>query len=91
MAEQDDLQAFLKPSKRMERTTSHKPRNYWKKWENVAAELKKIIDEHGCLPSSGLLRDLGYSRIIDALQTYHGGFPTVRKRLQEEGRLMSEQ
>jgi hypothetical protein len=60
---------------------SRKPNEYWT-LENTLFEAKKVMKEQGVdrLPSGNKLEELGYSRLIKAITSYHGGFPKFREK-----------
>jgi len=60
-----------------------KPNGYWKNEENVIAEARRIMEEHGwsILPSSTQLRKQGYNSLNFAITKYHGGTPSFRATL----------
>jgi hypothetical protein len=60
----------------------NKPSGYLKKWENVRRDLNIAIQENnGDFPSHKRLSELGYLSLAASICTYHGGYPTVRKRM----------
>ena len=56
-------------------------RGHWQDWENVAAELRPIIDRLGRFPSAGELRKEGKEIIITVIQKYHGGLHAAALKL----------
>jgi len=50
-------------------------------WENLEPILKKLITEHGDLPSSGWFKNNGQSSLAAAIVRHNGGFSAVRKKL----------
>ncbi|HLP79123.1 MAG TPA: hypothetical protein VK158_00660 [Acidobacteriota bacterium] len=59
---------------------------YWKELPNVLQALRefKIKHNYTSLPSSKVISDLGYSGLIDAVSTYHGGIRHMRTLLGDE-------
>ena len=68
-----------------------KPRGYFQKWSNVKRKLQRIIEEEGCLPGQIVLIRLGHCDVSTAIYRYHGGYASVREKLQQEGILPSDQ
>ena len=62
-----------------------KPRGYWRDFNNLQEELKKVIDELGHFPSKTEMKQL-YQSLAVAIERYHGGLPSVRKKLGYEDR-----
>jgi len=59
---------------------------YWKKEENVLAEARQIMKEHGWtgLPSADKLGQKGYFALIHAINRHHGGIQNIRKSLGQQ-------
>ena len=69
---------------RMGFDSSRKPNGYWKKWENVEAELKQAIEDNdGEFPTQIRLYEMGRSSLNYAIRTinHHNGVDMVRKRM----------
>jgi len=68
-----------------------KERGYWKRWENVRGELKRIWNEHpelgGRVPTNRWMKKHGYSSIGAAIYKYHGKMKELRKKLGEETKI----
>jgi len=62
-----------------------KPRGYWKNINNVIKELNRIKKKHDfkILPSAQILSEIGYSRLLNAINRYHK-YPNVKKILGEK-------
>ena len=74
--------------------TKTKPQGYWKDLDNILAEARKIMGEHGFekLPGQQRLSTLGYSSLANAIIKHHGGFRRVRILLgQQEQRVKDGQ
>ena len=56
-----------------------KPKGYWKKWENVEHELRKVVEELGHFPTHSELRELGKSGLSIAISEYYS-MPEVQQR-----------
>jgi transposase-like protein len=82
---------FREARKKMGSGDGIKPNGYWMEWENIANELKAVINKLGHFPTSGELNTYKKFSLTVAIQKYHGGINAVRSRLQEEGILPSEQ
>ena len=63
-----------------------KPDGYWKNFEIVKKEVKKLMKKHGLkqMPSHTVLGELGYSSLSAAISKYHGGFRRLRKNMGQE-------
>jgi len=63
-----------------------KPPGYWQKEENVLAEARQAMEEHGwaILPSNKELRKHRYSSLNDAMCKYHGGIQNIRTKLGQQ-------
>jgi len=62
---------------------TRKPNGYWKKEENILAEARKAMQQHGwsALPSADQLQKHGYSYLISAISRNHGGIQNIRTKL----------
>ncbi len=60
---------------------ARKPNNHFRSWENVEAELREWVLEHGHPITDKRLLDTGYHTVRSAIQKYHGGMNAVKARL----------
>ena len=63
----------------MKKMINRKSPNYWKDWDNVEAELKKVIDELGHFPSYNELRK--FDSMTSPIDKYHGGLENVKNKM----------
>jgi len=64
----------------------HRLSGYWTNLGNVTAEAMTIMEEHGfeTLPGANILRELGHSSFVYAVDKYYGGMRAFRKILGQE-------
>jgi hypothetical protein len=59
----------------------NKPRGYWKNWNNVEREIKRIMGENeGVFPTQTFLKENGYSGLHDGIKAHHGGLNSAREK-----------
>jgi len=65
---------------------------FWKDLEFTLQEAKMFIKEHNLedLPALGVIMELGFSSLSNAISKYHNGFPAFREKLREYLGLPSE-
>ena len=67
-----------------EESENKKPYGYWRNWENVEAEINKIIEEIGHFPSQNEMKSFGQYTLPSAIANYHSGVNAVRKKMEYE-------
>jgi len=56
-------------------------KDYWKNFSNIENELKELEKKLGRLPTYSELESLGRHDLLSGMQKYHGGYNSVRRRL----------
>ena len=64
-----------------------RPNGYWKEWENVEKEIKKLRKKLGHFPSSTEMDKNGLASLSGAIVQYHGGMKEVRKKFGAESNI----
>jgi len=75
---------FHEVAQRLDLSVVHKPKGYWKEFENVKHEILAFVAKEGVsgkMPAIMDLRKAGYASLVCAIHEYHGGWPEVAKRL----------
>jgi hypothetical protein len=67
--------------KRLGFESNRKPPGYWKSWQHLVEELQPEIEKLKHFPSTSELDRMSKWGIINAMRSYHGGYPAVREKL----------
>ncbi len=75
---------FHQVASRLNLSVVHKPKGYWKSFDNVKDEILAFVAEKGVegrMPMIMELRNAGYASLVCAIHEYHDGWYRVASRL----------
>lgn len=75
---------FHEVARRLDLSVVHKPKGYWKEFENIRRDIRAFVAQHGTpdkMPTIMEFREAGYASLVSAIHEYHGGWHEVAQRL----------